>query len=156
MLSDALHGDELQTDREDFFEKFSVSDNLFPYLIYSAATKESGNSSQLDFITIVYGLEWPTSKGRPVQYTEIEQKDPANFVVATIYRTIDFLERHLGVEVKLFDVRMGCVRARYSYGSGLNKNRIIRALELLNGASKAYSISSISARFEGRSVRIPE
>ena len=142
-------------DRKQFFEEFSENEASFPHLIYSNQDDREVNSSSRSFITIIYGFEWPTEKGVPIPYSKIDQKSAPNLVVGTLFRTIDFLERHLGVEVRLFDVRSGCVRVRYSFeDTGVDLARLTNSLSRLIGASDAYDISSISANFRGRSVRI--
>ena len=154
MVPEFLQTGIAKTDRERFFEQFDDSDAAFPHLIYLDTSGQAKNSSRQDFITIVYALEWPKEKGVPIPYQHIEAKKPADRVVAVLFRTTDFLQRHLGVEVKLYDVRSGCVRVRFVFSPDTDLDRLRNALNLLKGNASAYDITSISARFQGRSVGI--
>lgn len=154
MLSDFLTKDPGKSERERFFEKFDENDPAFSQLIYRDASAYVGTPSQANFITIVYGLEWPRLKGLPVPYSKIEGQSSANRVIASLYRTKDFLERHVGAEMRLYDVRTGCVRVRFFYEGVVDEDQLRRAIELLKSVAVDYYITSVSATFEGHSLRI--
>lgn len=142
--------------REDFFNRFMESDARFPNMIYTARDRSPDNPATRSLITVIYSMEWPKHRGSLIPYKMLMESRDANNVIGNIFRSIDFFERHLAVEVKLFDVRSGCVRVRYSYADDVDEVALANGVARFRGVLDAYDASSISATYRGRSVRASE
>lgn len=140
--------------RESFFRIFSESDKVFPNIIYQSKSDLIECRSRKSCITIIYSLEWPTIKGNPVRYCEAKEKDSANNVISAIFRTVDFFGRQLGSDLRLVDIRTGCVRVRYLYDESVDARRLSLSLSKFSNFSSFYDATHISALLNGRSVQV--
>jgi hypothetical protein len=161
-----------QLERERFFDDFAAAgDALFPEVIYLAKGQSPSHASHRSLISVVYSLEWPKSKGQPIPYRSLvasegrrkietakipaDEVEKANIAIGVIFRTIDFFERYLGSSVTLYDVRSGCLKARYSFSDDVSMQRIKNGIEHFRLAANAYLAISVAATINGQAVRVP-
>ena len=119
-------------------------------MIYSAVSAKRGKPSNI--ITVIFALDWPIDRGEPAQTSELQSSLKLQAITSEIFRVKDFLERHLLTRVLLFDVRVGCVRVRYSIEGEIDANRVADALRGLLDKKDFYSVSSASGNVGGRAV----
>lgn len=146
MLGDVVNRDA----RDSFFSSLAESKTSLPGMIYSAAPARRGE--QLDTITVIFALDWPVDRGKPAPAGQLRESKELQAITSEIFRVKDFLERHLLARVRLLDVRVGCVRVRYSIEGGVDADRVADALRGLLDKRDFYSVSSASGNVGGRAV----
>jgi hypothetical protein len=136
--------------RDSFFSNLAESNTSLPGMIYSAAPSRLGE--HLDIVTVVFKLDWPMERGTPTRPAELYESTKLQAITSEIFRVKDFLERLLLTEVRLFDVRVGCVRVRYSIEGRMDRNSVGDALQALIDKKDFYSVSSVFGNVGGRAV----
>jgi hypothetical protein len=136
--------------RADFLLGFAENKPSLPGMIYSVAAGR--RADRLDIVTVIFALDWPTERGHPLPASQLRTSTKLQAVASEIYRVKGFLERQLLAQVRLFDVRVGCIRVRYSIEGGAETDQVERALKSLIDKKEFYSVSSASGNVAGRAV----
>lgn len=136
--------------RHALIEEVLAHERRVAQIVYGSATGAEVSSRPERYIKVTCDLEWPRDvRGRALDFDSAAKSS----VVANLYRVQSLLERLLLKEVKLVEIRLGCVQAKFSLPESVSEAVARMAVGRLLEVGRLYSVTSVDGNYEGRAIR---
>ncbi|MER0237149.1 hypothetical protein [Fulvimarina sp. MAC8] len=135
--------------RSELFAMLGENDDRFPNMVYFYPVP---NRQEIDYVSVHIDADWPSDRNGPVLFKDIEKKYEKIPIFNIIYSIKSFLERSLISELKIIEIRTGCVKVVFTLESLVPSSSVIAGLDNLLANKQRYRAFEASARVGKRRV----
>ncbi|WP_193170223.1 hypothetical protein [Nisaea nitritireducens] len=139
----------MRESRAQIFSALGDNNNRFPHFVYFQPVPKR---REIDYISVVLDVEWPSNKGGPLLFKEIEDAKEKIPIFNLIYSLKSFLERTLIAELELIEIRTGCINVVFHIKDPVPHVSLVAGLDRLLDNKERYRAFDVSARLGNRRV----
>lgn len=138
--------------RSALISELANSPSSRPGYIYRSSEQAESGAARPNSITVFFSVDWPRLRGQPITVSQIRENNKLMAAVVTIQRAKDYLERQLLEEIRVWDIKPGCIRVRYLLPDGISRANVGDAIRALSNLKDSFDVTDVSAHVDGREI----